>query len=177
MAKNFKLIATGSVGSGKTTMAKALSKLLNLELIPINEMVKKEKLGKKVGKEIEANLTKLKKSIDKKTKGKKNYIVEGHLACEFPIECDKIIVLRCNPKVLEKRLKKRKYPMEKIKDNALCEALDYCTIKAEENYPKGKIIEIDNTKPKTAKEIMKIIGQKQKPEKKISWLKSYLEKS
>jgi len=95
---------------------------------------------------------------------KHNLILEGHLLCEFPLKCDFVIITRAHPGILEKRLKARGYPEEKINENVLAEALDYATQLALRNYKKTKtkIYEVDAGKSgeKTLSEIMKIISGK-----------------
>jgi adenylate kinase len=69
--------------------------------------------------------------------------VEGHLAHLLP--CDRIVVLRCRPDELKKRLAQRKYRPAKIRENAEAEALDVCLIETTENFGPDRILEIDTT--------------------------------
>lgn len=69
--------------------------------------------------------------------------VEGHLAHLLP--CDRIVVLRCRPDELRKRLSRREYRQEKIQENAEAEALDVCLIETVENFEPSQILELDTT--------------------------------
>ena len=69
--------------------------------------------------------------------------VEGHIAHLLP--CDRIVVLRCRPDELRKRLARRKYPEKKIRENADAEALDVCLIETVEAFEPMQILEIDTT--------------------------------
>lgn len=69
--------------------------------------------------------------------------VEGHFAHLLP--CDCIVVLRCRPDELEKRLAMRKYKPAKIRENAEAEALDSCLIETVEEFDPSRILEIDTT--------------------------------
>jgi adenylate kinase len=69
--------------------------------------------------------------------------VEGHLAHLLP--CDRIVVLRCRPDELKKRLAKRKYREEKVRENADAEALDVCLIETVEEFDPFRILELDTT--------------------------------
>ncbi len=72
-----------------------------------------------------------------------NGFVEGHLAHLLP--CDRIIVLRCRPDELMKRLALRKYPEKKIRENTGAEAIDVCLIETVENFDSLQILELDTT--------------------------------
>jgi adenylate kinase len=69
--------------------------------------------------------------------------VEGHMAHLLP--CDRIVVLRCRPDELKKRLAQRKYREEKIQENADAEALDVCLIETVEEFGPEQILELDTT--------------------------------
>jgi adenylate kinase len=72
-----------------------------------------------------------------------NGFVEGHLAHLLP--CDKIVVLRCRPDELRKRLAQRKYREKKIGENAEAEALDVCLVETVEEFEPPQIFELDTT--------------------------------
>jgi len=69
--------------------------------------------------------------------------VEGHFAHLLP--CDRIVVLRCRPDELEKRLARRQYAQRKIRENAEAEALDACLIETVEAFDPSVILELDTT--------------------------------
>ncbi|MCL2157046.1 MAG: AAA family ATPase, partial [Methanobrevibacter sp.] len=99
-------------------------------------------------------------------------IVEGHLShlCEH---CDKVIVLRLNPKILEKRLEKRDYLKSKIQENLEAESLAVCSVEAFQKH--GDIVnEIDTTDmsiEEVATNIEKIISsEKDYPVGKIDFM-------
>jgi len=67
--------------------------------------------------------------------------VEGHIAHLLP--CDRVVVLRCRPDELKKRLARRNYRQEKIRENADAEALDVCLIETVEGFSPERIFELD----------------------------------
>lgn len=69
--------------------------------------------------------------------------VEGHFAHLLP--CDRIVVLRCRPDELKKRLEQRKYPAGKVQENVDAEALDDCLIETVDLHDAGNIFELDTT--------------------------------
>jgi adenylate kinase len=156
-----RIVITGSPGTGKTLIAKAVAKRMGLELIDVKKIVKKEKLDK--GPEHEVDIKELSKALSF-LKGKDDYVVEGHLACELRLPVDFLIVLRTNPDVMRKRLAKRRYPKEKLEGNLMAEMLDYCTQRAEKEY-RLKPLELETsglTPDKAAQRIESAIKQKKK---------------
>jgi adenylate kinase len=71
-------------------------------------------------------------------------IVEGHFAHYLP--CDRIVVLRCRPDILKRRLAPRRYREEKVRENAEAEALDFFLIETVEEFLPGQIFELDTTR-------------------------------
>ena len=136
---------TGTPGTGKSTIAKQLAQTMQFNLIDVNEVAKKTS-SKKDGKEVVANLPKLTQALKTQIKKAKNAIIEGHLIVEMKLPLDILLILRCSPKKLEKRLQKRKYSKRKILDNLLCEAQNYTGVYAAANYPNITILEINTTK-------------------------------
>jgi adenylate kinase len=70
-------------------------------------------------------------------------IVEGHLAHYLP--CDRIIVLRCRPDILARRLRSRGYSEEKIRENVEAEALDIILQETVDRFSEDQIYEFDGT--------------------------------
>jgi len=157
-----KIVITGSVGTGKTTIAKLLAERLKMKVIHVSDFVKKKHIYSKiVDGELIVKMNELKKELNKLN----NVILESHLLCEFKLSDAIVIVLRCRPEILEERLKKRAYSEDKIRENLEAEALDYCSIKAVENYGDSRVYEIDvsNLSPESAvEEILKILSGKRK---------------
>ncbi|MEM2137485.1 MAG: adenylate kinase family protein [Candidatus Anstonellaceae archaeon] len=172
------LLITGVPGTGKTTVAKLLSEKTNSALIDINKLVSALKLYSSVDEADSAKIVKLKELQDELSAAIKaelksrDVIVEGHLGCEMKLPVSKVIVLRCEPKELRRRMAGRSYSPEKISQNALSEALDYCTVLSEKNFGKRKVWEIDTT-ARTPAEVSSLCGKimlgKQKKKSRVSF--------
>lgn len=150
------LLITGVPGTGKTAVAKLVAAKAGAALLDINKLVNAlglysgidESDGAKV-----VRLAELEKELSAAIKAeKRSVLAEGHLGCEMKLPVSKVLVLRCEPKELRRRLSSRDYPPEKISQNALAEALDYCTVLSEKNYGKRKVWEID-TAGRTPQEV------------------------
>ncbi len=82
--------------------------------------------------------------------------VEGAFAHYLP--CDKIVILRCRPDVLEKRLALRGYSKEKIRENMEAEALDVILIETANAFASEQIYEIDTTSTERESVVRSIIS-------------------
>lgn len=162
------IVITGTPGTGKTTLANELAGLLNLPVIHVNELVKQKKLytGIEDGSLI-VNLPALKREL-RNFKG----IAEGLVLCEMKLK-GVAIVLRTSPRELEKRLREKGFHEKKIKENVEAEALDYCAIKARQNYK--RVIEIDTT-GKTVEDTVErvLLALAGMPGDKVDWSNYFL---
>ncbi|MEM3875525.1 MAG: AAA family ATPase [Candidatus Micrarchaeaceae archaeon] len=181
---NMQVIAlTGTPGAGKTYFAHLIKrKIKNIKIIEINKIINKYKLYshtdtdnakvadiKKLNKKLDSCL----KNINEKNKNSNNkfkikaVVVVGHLNPELNISFDVSFTIRTSLKTLEKRLKKRNYKKDKIKENLLAEALDYCGIKINKISKESYEIETKNEKQIALNFIKNLLnnGQKQKVKK------------
>lgn len=146
------IIVTGSVSTGKTTFSKKLSNKLGYPCLDVNKFIKQKKIQegydkkkkcyivdtKKLNKEILKEINKVKK------KQPTGVIIDSHLSHHLPSKyVDLCIVTKCNLKTLENRLKKKKYPKSKIRENLDCEIFDICYNEALENKHKVKVAYTD----------------------------------
>jgi len=155
---------TGTPCTGKTTIAKKLSKELNYLHLEINEVIKENGLHNGYDKKRQCYIVdvgnlnkhlihiirffeslentknlKLDKSI------KKGIIIDSHLSHYLPKDyVDLCIVMVCDLKTLQKRLKKRKYSQQKISENMDAEIFDVCLNEAK--AAGHRVIVISSTK-------------------------------
>jgi adenylate kinase len=162
------VVITGSPGTGKSEVARELGKLLWAADVDVKEIVKKHKIyTKNEHGELEVDAKKLKLVMMKELKGFKTMdpvVIENHLLCEFKLPADFVFILRCDPRVLEKRLRLRKYRREKLLANLEAEMLDYCSQKVRKHYGLNAC-EVDTTHltaQETAKRIVDSIRNKKK---------------
>jgi len=138
------IIVTGSVASGKTAAARKIAKQKKLRYIDVNKLIKDNKLYSYYNKKDRSyvvDVKKLNKFLVKLIKKEDNLVLDSHLSHYLPGKyVDLCIVTKCSLKEMKRRLEKRKYPAEKIKNNMECEILDVCLVEALENRHKVKII-------------------------------------
>lgn len=145
------ILITGTPGVGKTTIAMELSKRLNCDYINIADYALKKHYiigfdGKL--KSYIIDIEKVRDDLDKLSEDR-CLIVDSHIVEVVPREkVKKVIVLRLNPKILEKRLKERNYPEEKIRINVESELVDVCLVDCINYFDKEVIYEIDTTNKK-----------------------------
>ena len=166
------LLLTGTPGTGKTLVGKALSDRLGLELLEISDLVRKWKCYLDV--EDDTYIVDI-ECLSKHLKGRDDYILVGHLSHLLELDADWVIVLRTNPKELEERLKSRRYPEDKIRDNLESEALGICSYEAREIYGE-KVFEVDTSgkRPEeVVSEILDVIWGRRKGYYGIDYLEEY----
>jgi broad-specificity NMP kinase len=127
---------SGSVGSGKTTFAKALAKELNYEVLHLNEVAKKYKLEDiKELQTFDFDLDDLLDDFEKELKENKykNIVIESHFSHLInPELIDVLFVVNRDLKLLKEEYKIRKYNDQKIQDNLEVESFNLCFYEAEE---------------------------------------------
>ena len=140
------IIVTGTPGTGKTTYAKDLANFRNYCYLDVNHFIKKHKLYEGYDKKnscyiVDTNklCCSLKKHIvnfknrHKKKLLPKRYadyagiVIDSHLSHYLdPNIADLCVVMRCNPKKLGDRLRKRGYSDKKVQDNIVAEIMEVC---------------------------------------------------
>ncbi len=165
------IVITGTPGSGKTTIAKAVSReIKNSLLISVNDIVKDKKLFTSYAKDGAriADMGRLKRELERMAGSwKGTVIMDGHLLCDMRIAGATAIVIREHLDVIKKRLLKRGYSTGKARDNIVSEAIDYCGERARANYK--RVHEIMSGKG-SAVLALKIIGGRAKRPKTINMM-------
>lgn len=167
----------GVPGTGKTTVAEALSRRTGAKVISTSEIVEdrlvKYEIDEGRGVKI-VDPNDLQKAITHVLPYKA--IIEGMLS--HLLASDMVVILRCNPQKLTQRLKEKGWDEKKIKENVDSEIIDVITTEALEKHSKDKIIEIDTSSlspEKTAAAIEEVMkGHREKYSiGKIDWTVKY----
>jgi len=157
-----RIVVTGTPGTGKSVIARKLAAALGLELVDIKDVARKRGL---VGKGHEVDIRRLASAL-RFLGRRKDYVVEGHLACELRLPADYVFVLRTEPRVLKRRLARRGYGPRKLNDNLAAELLDYCTQRVEQEY-RRKPLELDTSRRTAASSARAMAEAVRKKRKKL----------
>ena len=153
------IIVTGTPGTGKTALSKKLAKKLAFRYLDVGSIIKKCNFSEDYDEKRKTHIVDAKKlnrelvrEIMNCKKTEKGVIIDSHLSHYLPKKyVDLCIVTKCNLRVLEKRLRKKKYFKAKIRENMDVEIFDICLNEAKDN--KHKIFIVDTTKGINIKKI------------------------
>ena len=129
---------TGTPGTGKTS----LSDFLDTKVVHLSDYYEEASEGKTKSGEWLIDLDKINTIVSEANL--KEVFYEGHTSHTLD-NLEMVILLRCDPTVLRKRLTKRNYSKEKINENLEAEALNIIFEEAIENISEDKIFQLDTT--------------------------------
>ena len=146
------VIVTGTPGTGKTVLARKISKEYGHRYIDVNEVVRQHKLSEGYDKKRDTKIvdeTRLAKVLEKiikeARKKKEKLVIDSHMShCVNPKLVGLCIVTKCDLKELERRLKRKGYSKAKTEENMECEIMDICYNEAKERGHKMRIVLTDN---------------------------------
>ena len=160
---------TGTPGTGKTSLKKHLSK----KIISLSEYYEQASEGKTDNGEWIVDIEKL----DNILQDEDCNFFEGNFSHKLD-KIDKVIVLRCDPQILEKRLESRNYSKNKVRENLEAEAIGLIYSEAIEIRDRANVFQVDNStrKPQeTASIIEKYINDNIKLEEEIDYSEKILD--
>tara|TARA_A100001037_G_C15151455_1_gene639545 strand:- start:1468 stop:2004 length:537 start_codon:yes stop_codon:yes gene_type:complete len=140
-----RIAITGTPGTGKTTCSKNITQ--GCEILHLNDIIKEKKLYQGFDENRQTLIADI-KAIEKHLDGKDNIVIDSHIS--HLLEVDKVIVLRCHPIELKKRLEGREYNEEidiekSIEENVKAESLDVILVESVEIHGESRVYEIDGT--------------------------------
>lgn len=135
-----RVAVTGTPGTGKTTATAALETELDVvhltDVIEANEFVTEHDESRDT---LVADLDAVREWLSDRD----DVVIESHLAHHLPV--DRVIVLRCHPEEIERRLSDRGESADTIAENAESEALDVILAEAVQRHGEESVYEIETT--------------------------------
>lgn len=163
-----KIIAlTGTPGTGKSSSAKLLKKK-GFAVIELNSEIKKHRLYSSYDRKRKtyvADFGKIKAFLKKELKSKKyqskTALIDSHLSHLLPASLvGAAVVLRCEPAILEKRLKRKGWSSGKIRENVEAEMIGLIEYEARKKHKKVFAVDATKIRPEQAAEkIIRILGK------------------
>jgi adenylate kinase len=173
------IIVTGTPGTGKTTFAKELTRAIGADYVNVTKYVSEHKLYSGIDRQrrtkiidVERTRRRLQKEL-KVTRGL--VVLDTHVPDGIvPKQVVKLVfVVRCNPIILESRLRAKRWKTSKIRENVLAEIIDSCLIVAVKHYGWKKVVQLDTSHTKLKQTLAmakRSIQGKPSRELKIDWL-------
>jgi adenylate kinase len=135
-----RVVVTGTPGTGKTTASKLVES--DLDVIHLNDLVRDEGLSTGTDEDRDSLVADI-DALAARLSGRDDVLVESHLA--HHLEADRVVVLRCHPEELKRRLLERGDSERKAEENAEAEALDVILSEAVDRHGIEAVYEIDTT--------------------------------
>jgi adenylate kinase len=172
-----RVVLTGTPGTGKTSVTKIVAKRLGLTHLDLSKTIKERQLYSGYDKKRDSYIADIKKVTEYVTafeRKNKSVLIDGHVAHLLPDKLvDTVIVLRCEPKALRKRLEKRRWNKTKVDENAEAEFIGIIQYEARELHK--KVFELDTTGlsvSRVAGLVERVLkGEGGKYKKQIDWIK------
>lgn len=173
-----RVVVTGTPGTGKTTATELLE--TDLDVVHLNDLIREEDLTESVDDERESLVADI-DAVRERLAGREDVVIDSHLAHHLP--ADRVVVLRCDPEVLEERLLNRgesagkasenagsaeppRALARKARENAESEALDVILSEAVAEHGLDSVYEIDTTNrtpEEVAREIERVVAGEREP--------------
>ncbi|MET1128192.1 MAG: AAA family ATPase [Thermoproteota archaeon] len=173
------ILLFGVPGTGKTALGAQLSRLLGRRLITVSWLVLWKGLWIGYDKDRrsfiidEEGFRRALRKLDEKT------IVETHWIEPFVDLADRVealVVTRCDPRVLKKRLERRGWPRRKIAENVEAELLGLVASEVQQMAraaPEAALIEVDTSSRsprKAALSVLEAIRERRRSQCCIDWM-------
>jgi len=156
-----RVAVTGTPGTGKTTAVELVD--TELEVVQLNELIEPEGLYERRDDERESLVVDL-EAVRSWFDGREDVLVESHLA--HHLDVDRVIVLRCRPEEIKRRLRDRGESDASAAENAESEALDGILTETVERHGREQVYELETTdrEPEAvAAEIEAILADEREP--------------
>jgi len=150
-----RIAISGTPGTGKTEVARALAKLLDADwkVVELNNLAEDKNLYCGYDEKRRCRIVDVDAVAREVGKTKGDFVLESHYAHD--VQCDVIIILHCDSTELRERMENKGWDRVKVEENLDAERMSVCLGEAMDS---GRpVIEADTTN-KGAKEVAREIG-------------------
>ena len=164
---------TGTPGTGKKTVSPLVARRLKLRCVSLNDLALS--YGLRSADEGEVDTRKMRRMLARGTAGP--VLLYGHLL-PYVLErrfAKRVVVLRCEPAVLKRRLVERGYPPRKVTENVEAELIGVISADAHDLFG-SRTSEADTTRSsplEAAKHVTALAMGTAKPGPRIDWTAGY----
>ena len=165
-----RIAVTGTPGTGKTSATERLPDRIHdreIEVVHLNDAIREAELFSEIDDvrdSLVADLDAVENWLDRNATAGEIEVVESHLAHHLP--ADRVVVLRCHPDELGRRLGERDESAASIAENEESEALDVVLAEAIERHSSKSVFEIDATErtpENVARELGAVVAGEREP--------------
>ena len=162
LRKGTAVLITGTPGTGKTTISRLLATELGACCVNPKILLRRKGIDYLYDEKRKTRIVSLKRLRnalrERAARVDHGLIIDSHIVLERgPLpRIVRVIVLRCDPIVLQQRLQHKRWSKSKISENLKAEILDICLWDAVKNYGWNKILEIDTT-GKAPRQVVRLI--------------------
>jgi len=173
------VVITGTPGTGKTSVSKLLAGQIGARYLSLNRVVSRKGLQGGIDQRRHTRIVNLKRTRMFFRRALLNdrgiTVADTHIADALPREyVGRVIVLRCHPRILEMRLRRKKWRGSKVRENVLAEILDSCYATAVDYYGPKKVAQIDTSKLKPSRcvsQAKRILVKQPGQTKRVDWIR------
>ena len=163
---------TGTPGTGKKTLAPQAARALGLPCIGLNDLLTSTELASASGVDPAA----IRRRLTRVTRGR--WVVYGHMLPDVlrGSDVDKVVVLRCEPGVLKRRLKERRYSSEKIRINLEAELIGLIHSECLRRFGSERVAQLDSSSPSRQRSAASLAALLRSPASRgsrLDWLPRY----
>ena len=164
---------TGTPGTGKKTIAPVVARYLHTSCSSLDDIARGHRLLRRGG---EVDTREMQRWVPRDVTPPA--LVYGHLLPYVvpPGVLDRVVVLRCEPNVLKRRLVRRGYPPGKVAENVEAELIGVVSADAYDRCGPAKTSEVDTSisPPKeTALDVAELLRGPRNPPPRIDWTLGY----
>jgi adenylate kinase len=173
------VLVTGTPGTGKTVISKLLAAQIGADYISLARLGVAHRLYSSFDRQRRTRVLDLQRTRNllrqSLSERRRLTVVDTHVPEAVPRECvRKVIVLRCNPVILETRLRKKGWGFRKIRENALAEIVDSCYVAAVEYYGRRKLGQLDTSRTspsKCVRQARRILDGQTPGKPRVDWIR------